>query len=130
MSGNTKLVGFLNDNRVQLERWGVRAVVQLDPQSVDLLRAACFNDLPGHPIQKRTENLAAFRSVYDAATGRIHIYLSVNVAKCLGDLLVNLAKEGTHTSPEISVWAENLLKAVQDYKDTLSRKDEPGVSDE
>jgi hypothetical protein len=126
MAGNTKLVGFLNDNRVQLERWGVRTIVPLDGSSVESLRAACINDLPRRPVQPSAEN-NDFRAAYDSALGRISIVLSVDAAAYLSDLLDVLVKDNVQAMTKVRPWVEALHAAVQAHKDFHTYEDEPGA---
>lgn len=128
MAGNTKFVGFLNDNRVQLERWGVRAIVPLDPGAIESLRAACFNELPQRPSQQGAEHLADFRADYDSSVGRVRVNLSVDAAGYLSDLLDVLVKGDVQAMSKVRPWAELLHAAVQAHKDFHTYEDEPGVA--
>lgn len=122
MSGNTKFTGFLSGNRVQLERWGVQVVVQLDPGAVEALRKACFYDLPGNIAQRGTTFPTDFRAVYDADEQRVHVDLSPEAAAFLGNLLVDVNKSAPQVQPVLQ-WSEDLKSAVQLHE----ASSEPGV---
>jgi hypothetical protein len=136
MAGNTKLVGFLSDNRLRLERWGGMATVQLDARAVESLRSACFNQLPQRPPVSGAEHLPDFRAQYDSSVGRVHVDLSPdaasNLAKLLDNLVVSTEWPVDITQPSLVEMVEIvklLQEAVQAHVDFHTYKDEPGVED-
>jgi hypothetical protein len=124
MAGNTRFVGFLMDNRIQLERWGTRAIVQLNAEAIEALRAACFSKLPKTPAQGSSDHLNDFKAKYDEGVGRVHVDLSPSAAAYLGDLLTSLAVSDAREIP----WAAELRTAVHAHRDFHDVKDEPGVA--
>jgi len=130
MPGNTKLVGFLNGNRVQLERWGARTVVQLDEQAVGALRSACFNELPQRPVQDGTAHLDDFRADYDSTVGRVHVDLSPRAATALANFLDVLVEKKWSSQEEMLPYAKKLRASVQAHEDFINAEGEPGVENE
>lgn len=123
MAGNTKFIGFLSDNRIQLERWGVKAIVQLDASAIEVLRATCFSKLPKTPIQESSCHLDDFGAKYNEGVGRVYVDLSPRAAAYLGDILASLAVSDARELP----WAAELRAAVQAHRDFHNAEGEPGV---
>lgn len=129
MAGNTKLVGFLSDNRIQLERWGTSATIQLDDESVQAIRRACFEQLPQRPTQSSSDHLDDFGVRYDSGVGRIQLELSTDAASLLADLLdvvMNKTQAGEEERRTVQPYVDAIRKAVQAHKDFHDRC-EPGV---
>lgn len=129
MAGNTKLRGFLDNDQIQLERWGTVITVQLNPTAIMALRQACFNELPVRPLQYGMKRPAEFSAEYDPITACVRANLSVEAAGYLSDLLDVLVKDDVQAMSKVRPWADTLRTAVQAHKDYYSLN-EPGVSDE
>ncbi len=49
MAGNTRFMGFGNEDRIQLARWGSKVMVKLPPEATVALRKAVYEELPKAP---------------------------------------------------------------------------------
>lgn len=127
MAGNTKLTGFLDNHRVQLERWGTKIAVALDEASVEALRKACFNELPKKPDRRPPTHFADFMCDYNQDLGRVQLSLNPEVAGYLADLLDVLVKNDVSAMEKVRPWVDKLRAATQAHSDYHDGKDEPGV---
>jgi len=128
MAGNTKLVGFLDNHRIQLERWGVKVAVSLDTGSAEAIRTACFYELPKKPNQRPSTHLESFVCAYDQDRGRVGLNLDPETASYLADLLEVLVKNDVNAMDKVRPWIEKLRGSVQAHTDYHSGKDEPGAA--
>ena len=136
MAGNTKLLGFAPDGTVLLQRWGKKASVKLPAESIQILRDACYNDLPKKPAGQFIP-ITEFRAQYDERTGTIEIEVSAGaaskVAKALGIISfahqhsVGDQKQNPESAEELKGWSARLEDLVAEHKRYLDTKDEPGV---
>lgn len=129
MAGNTKLIGFLPNNRIQLERWGTTVGVALSVDSIDALRLALQRDLPQKPHQGRAGHLDEFASRYDEGVGRASLSLSIDTAAYLADLLDVMVKGNVQAMDKVRPWIEGLHAIVQAHAD-FHNTNEPGVASE
>lgn len=126
MAGNTKLVGFIEGNKVQLQRWGGKVTVPLDAESHAALRRACYDELPKNPKQWNAGLRNDFEAKYNEDYGRVGVDLSVETAAYLADMLEILVKDNLDAVEKVKPWAASLREAIQAHKD-FHDKDEPGV---
>jgi len=134
MAGNTKLMGFTPEGKVQLERWGCKAVVSVSPDSLSALRRACYTELPKKPTQRRRDDISGWDVSYDEQVGRILLDLDVEKATILADLVAYRAAHSEELTDDLaemlSCWASNLMSSVQAHHDYLNKDGEPGVADD
>lgn len=126
MAGNTKLMGFTPEGKVQLERWGGTATVMVSPESVAALRNACYSELPKKPGGK--SDLDVCHVSYDEHVGRVHVELDIDSAALLADCLES--SSGFEKYEELESWSGRLKKAIQAHYDYHNREGEPGVTDD
>jgi hypothetical protein len=129
MAGNTKFIGFLSDNRIQLERWGSKVLVLLSPESIDSLRVAVQRDLPPKPYQGRADHLSDMKVEYDTSVGRAVANMDIATAAYLSDLLEVMVKNDVQAMDKVKPWVEELRAVVQAHADFHNTK-EPGVDSE
>jgi hypothetical protein len=125
MSGNTKLLGFLPNNQVQLERWGVKASVDICNDCTTQLKELCIS-LPKKPNQKISPSKMEFKSEYEDSSGRILVSMTPDCTRYLADLLDVLVKSDVRAMDKVRPWVEDLEKSIAEhtlYHDTS----EPGV---
>lgn len=118
MAGNTKLKGFGANGYIQLERWGKKADVQIDPGSLDKIREACHTELP----IRAPNNL--YKGVYITFNDRrlgIEIMLDGDRAKELKEILQTSSLDTRHQ------FLDSLELAIEDYDTYFDESDEPGI---
>jgi hypothetical protein len=95
MAGNTKFIGFSPDGMVQLERWGGKAMIEISKESLNALRAACYNGLPKNPPAQL--HSTGTHVEYDEERGRVEILLDPEKALQLANAIegwdLNLASD-------------------------------------
>jgi len=126
MAGNTKFIGFLPGNRVQLERWGSTVQVALSIEDINALREALQKDLPSKPPQAPADRFGDFVSKYDEQFGRVVASLTPDATTYLADLLEVLVKDDVHAMDKVRPWIESMRAAVQGHVD-FHNVSEPGV---
>jgi hypothetical protein len=129
MAGNTKFIGFLPGNRIQLERWGSSVEVSLNEQSIEELRVAVQRDLPQKPYQGRAGHLADLGVEYDKSVGRAVANMDIATAAYLADLLEVLVTRDLQAVDKVSPWVAGLRAAVKAHAD-FHNTQEPGVENE
>jgi len=122
MSGNTKFLGFTNDGKILLERWGGKEAVEVSKESLKVLRAACFEALPKKPEQKKDSDVG-FSVNYNERVGLITMNMSPAAARELACFLT-LAVSGKGALSE--AWVRPIMDAVDAHEKYVS-PDEPGV---
>lgn len=132
MAGNTKLMGFTPDGKVQLERWGTKITIFVSPDSLDSIRRACYTELPKKPSQKERDGFDECSIHYDEYVGRVHMVLDIESAAGLADALDRgcspLGSDDVHE--KVSNWASRLRSSVKTHHDYHNTEGEPGVADE
>ena len=131
MAGNTKLMGFTPDGKVQLERWGVKVPIFVSPDSLDSIRRACYTLLPKKPSQRGRDDLEC-SIYYDEHVGRVHLVMDVESAAGLAECLERYAQcfpLGEMYEKALS-WSPRLKSAVEAHHDYHNTNREPGVDDE
>ena len=141
MAGNTKLIGFGSNGVVELERWGGKAKVVVSKESLETLRAACYQQLPKAPKQNGEGSQDDFNVAYDSSVGRVRLDLDTVTAGELAAFLQFGLEEfqgcdsGTGESlggvkklnERVPSWIRDLKETVQAHEDYLNTEDEPGV---
>lgn len=127
MAGNTKLMGLLPNDSIQLERWGKKVAVGITSESMINIRNALAT-LPSKPPEQQDGN-NGFNVRYDERVGRIHVVMDIgtarDVASVLGDVEGSLLTEaGTSI---VQSWVHSLKEAVQAHLDYHNIEEEPGV---
>lgn len=126
MAGNTKLMGFGLDSTVQLERWGGKAMVKLDPMATAALRDACTHELPKKPPDAPARDLNV---LYSERFGRVEVEVSPADAAILVSVLDRvLAQNLTESTGNlVRELREGLHYGVAAHEHYISQQDEPGL---
>lgn len=127
MAGNTKLIGFLVGNCIQLERWGKTATVQLDTESMGALRAACVGELPKKPPVLDESRFPDFKAKYDFEEGRVVVFLSPEATGFL-EAFLDLSMAGNPQAiARVQPWLDQLQEAIKSCRHYHSGAGEPGT---
>lgn len=133
MAGNTKLIGFTPDGKVQLERWGIKVVVKVSERSLMFMRNACYQQLPSKPQQRKRDDLDDFNVQYDTDVGRIRLDLDVQTAEALAKRLESSQAKffvfRRAGAKRVGAWIHSLKDAVQAHLDFHNASGEPGIDD-
>jgi hypothetical protein len=125
MAGNTKFLGFERDSNVVLERWGGRAVVNLNvPDPVQALRSACYRELPKEPRQHQTSIITFLFN--EGSRPAIEASLDPDRAKLLHATLQEIIAPST----AVREWIAELELAIAAFDSYFDKTNEPGVDDE
>jgi hypothetical protein len=119
MARNTHILGILSNNRVQIERWGTQAIVDIDPDSMKSLREALYTKLPKE--RPLSQQLKPTTVTYDKDSAQIKIQLKPYDALLLRAALCSLPS--VHTQE----WHNELAEAVREYERSISIEREPGI---
>jgi len=123
MAGNTKLMGFAPNGKIQLERWGKSVEVKISNNSMKLIRDICTSELPTHPPDP-PGGLSDANAGYNSAMGRVFIELTPRlaeeVASILDDMRTIIQNDATLELPG------QIRRAVVAHKEFVNR-DEPGL---
>lgn len=125
MAGNTKFYGFERDNKVVLERWGGKAIVDLgSTETVLAFRKACYEELPKNPKPHRSSTVTfAFEENMPAVEAR----MSAEQAKKLRSILSDIPEASRDDI--VKGWLDELNTAVAAYEGYFDMTGEPGVDD-
>ena len=123
MAGNTKLLGFSPDGKVQLERWGGKASVSISADSLDALRRVCSTELP--MVSDMTHRLSDVTVGYSGQFGRVSIEMTPALAR---ELASSLGDDDHGLSEDLREMVPLLYKAAKDHEEYISAHDEPGLS--
>jgi hypothetical protein len=116
---NTKLLGFDNE-KIVLERWGRQAYVPLPRDSLGAIREACHRDLPTQPPEEKDPWQFSYMGHGLIGNGT----LTVDQAQEIIDVL----SLGELESGEwMTLFVEDLERAIQLRKDELDAEGEPGL---
>ena len=130
MAGNTKLMGFLKDNRIQLERWGVTEIVTLPESATRAIREACFQKLP-RTAPSFIKEPGWNRAEYDKPTGTGVLCCTIEtVGKLLTYLkahVVEVDVDQTLTRQEHQFWISELEELLEEHRQYNDRANEPGI---
>jgi len=129
MAGNTKLMGFLPGNAIQIERWGESVAVSLSKESMLSLRSGAL-ELPTTPPEQKDDD-DSFKVHYDERVGRVHVDMDPEEARVLVAILRGVATDSIGEDKEDRYWSwvhplEAATKAHDDYHHVQG---EPGVQD-
>ena len=135
MAGNTKLLGFLPGNAVQIERWGKKLAVGLTKESMINLRNA-VTGLPTKPPEQKDDS-DSFNVRYDERVGRVRVDMDTETAHFVAGLLTEritphpetVAVLNNSAEERIWSWVHSLRAAVRAHEDYHNAQGEPGVQD-
>jgi hypothetical protein len=130
MSGNTKLVGFLPGDALQLERWGEKVAVGVTKESMINIRNAC-QSLPKSPPEQHDYN--GFNVQYDKSVGRVLVDMDPSTAEALAKRVeaaaITLHLLSHEEVQKAESWVHRLRAVVKAHEDYHGTEGEPGVED-